>query len=119
VSEIDLGKFLADTLADVPMRQPYRGRPSVGLEERFGNCLSVPGALPTPCRIYQGNHNPDGYGQFSHEGKTTTAHVALWSHLIGDVPKGKVLTHRCLHRDCLEISHLKLETLSEKRKRTR
>jgi hypothetical protein len=65
------------------------------------------------CRIWQGMVNSKGYGVFKGEGRMVLAHRMSWTLTYGDIPKGKLILHRCDIRACCEPSHLYLGTYSD------
>lgn len=83
---------------------------------------------PSECWSWPGVVSPmTGYGHFD----GTTAHRAIYERLIGEVPKGMHLDHRChtddqdclggitcLHRRCVNPSHLEIVTPKENVRRS-
>lgn len=55
----------------------------------------------------------DGYGLFWWSGRTVSAHRFLYERLVGAVPDGLDLDHRCRHRDCVRPEHLRAVTHRE------
>ncbi len=67
-------------------------------------------------------NKPDWYGypKVTYEGRTTSAHLAVWKHFVGPLRQGYQIDHichdpdvctagdKCLHRRCVNISHLKM-----------
>lgn len=51
----------------------------------------------------------DGYGTFRerHQGRTHLAHRLAYEFLIGAIPEGKLLDHRCRNTLCVNPSHLR------------
>lgn len=68
----------------------------------------------TPCRIWTGLLNPDGYG-ISYKRR---AHIEAWELVNGPVPKGLELDHLCFQRDCCEETHLEAVTYAENIRRS-
>lgn len=72
----------------------------------------VPDPIPedrgyeTPCLIYQGHINSNGYGRTSRNGKGKQAHVAIYEDAFSPVPDGYDVHHKCEQRDCIQLSHL-------------
>jgi hypothetical protein len=58
------------------------------------------------CWIWMGHVDKDGYGKIDN----TTAHKAAYRQLIGEVPDGMELDHRCEVRCCVNPSHLNIVT---------
>lgn len=48
----------------------------------------------------------DGYGRFWLYGHTINAHHAIWELLVGPVPDGHHVDHKCRNRKCVRLSHL-------------
>ena len=55
----------------------------------------------------------DGYGQFHLDGKLTGAHRISYAWLVGTIPEGKRIDHRCLNRSCVRPEHLRLATAKQ------
>jgi hypothetical protein len=66
------------------------------------------------CWRWQGFIAPDGYGQFSHRGRTVQAHRVAWEFHHGrPIPEGMMVCHDCPggdHRWCVRPDHLFLGT---------
>jgi hypothetical protein len=72
----------------------------------------------TPCWIWKGKPNQDGYGIYSRaDGGTTLAHRRMWEHLHDSIPAGLQIDHLCRVRICVNPSHMELVTLQENIKR--
>lgn len=67
----------------------------------------------TPCWIWQGHITKRGYGAKTHNGKTTVAHIFTYETIIGPVPDGLELDHRCRQLDCVNPTHLEPVTHAE------
>ena len=63
----------------------------------------------TPCLIWDGETDGDGYGRIKYRGKYVQAHWVL----IGKPPKGMNVDHLCSQRDCVRKSHLEFVTQQE------
>lgn len=63
----------------------------------------------TPCHVYSGNINKDGYGRVKIEGRTFLAHKVAF----GLVPAGRELDHRCRVKACIRGDHLEAVTHAE------
>lgn len=68
----------------------------------------------TPCEIFDGYINGQGYGQvYAGNGKSRNAHILAWEKVNGAIPKLKprlVLDHLCRNRACVNVNHLDLVT---------
>ena len=69
------------------------------------------------CWRWVGTMTWGGYGQISRHGRNTTAHRAMWEHLVGTIPSGMVIDHLCLNRACVNPRHMEIVTYSENNRR--
>lgn len=83
------------------------------LEERFWEKVNKDGPVPHadanlgPRWVWTAGKTSDGYGQFRHDRETVkTAHITAYELLVGPVPDGKQLDHRCRVRRCVRPDHL-------------
>lgn len=64
----------------------------------------------TPCHVWQGGTDRNGYGQISYyiDGRVVTrlAHIVAWEKENGPVPPGLELDHLCEIKPCRRPSHL-------------
>lgn len=63
----------------------------------------------TPCLIFDGEKDSEGYGRIKNKGKYVQAHWVL----IGRPQKGYEIDHLCHQRDCVRPSHLEVVTRQE------
>ena len=70
-------------------------------QERFWAKVNKDG--PGGCWLWTGSRNirRGGYGQFKLRGRTRRAHIVAFEELIGPVPDGMQLDHRCNVTDCV------------------
>lgn len=66
--------------------------------------------LTTPCRIFSGGKNSDGYGEVRFNGKMTKVHVYVWTLKNGPVPDDLEIDHVCRVRPCCNVDHLRAVT---------
>jgi len=64
----------------------------------------------TPCLIWDGPINPNGYGRTQVGGKTQMAHRAAWEQVHGPIPEGLEIDHLCRVRACVNPDHLEAVT---------
>lgn len=78
--------------------------------------------VDTPCWLYMGWKDRNGYGRFSipREGDTTGkkrthiyVHRLVWEMSHGVIPDGMDIDHLCYNRNCIRPSHLELVTHDE------
>lgn len=62
------------------------------------------------CWKWQESINDSGYGIIAIGGKRVRAHRFAWSLIVGEIPRGLQIDHRCRHRDCVNPEHLRLAT---------
>ena len=64
------------------------------------------------CWIYRGALSR-GYGIFSENNKSVIAHRWAYTQLVGPIPEGLTLDHRCYTRNCVRPDHLEPVTNGE------
>jgi len=80
----------------------------------------------TGCWLWIGYIEKGGYGRGTQvpdskgrRGRTCLAHRLVWELLVGPIPVGMVLDHRCRVRLCVNPAHLEPVTLAENSRRIR
>lgn len=63
-----------------------------------------------PCKIWEGDTFPNGYGRLYRDGKTLLAHRVAYEEANGPIPDGLFVLHHCDNPPCIEVSHLFLGT---------
>lgn len=99
-----------------------RGRPVISVERRAED---YPPGTPqrTPCRIWQGVLDHDGYGYVmvptASGRQRKPAHRWVWEAVHGPIKRGKVIRHRCDNPPCFRLSHLQLGSVADNNRDTR
>ncbi len=68
-----------------------------------------PTPQPTPCRVWQGSTDRDGYGLR----RNLRLHRWVWQSVHGPIPAGMVIMHKCDNPPCFRIEHLQMGTVAE------
>jgi hypothetical protein len=61
---------------------------------------------PDGCWVWTGRLNPQGYGHIGWKGFSQLAHRAVYELLVGPIPAGLQLDHKCRNRVCVRPDHL-------------
>lgn len=67
----------------------------------------------TGCHVWLRGTNDDGYGQLTIDGQLWRAHLLVWWCEHGPPPPGTLVDHRCRHRACINIEHMRLATVAQ------
>lgn len=67
---------------------------------------------PDKCWRWRGAIKPNGYGVLNFRGKAANAHKLVYETLIGTVPDGLVIDHKCSNPACVNPEHLHVVTHS-------
>lgn len=78
-------------------------RPSLSVEDRFWSKISK----TKTCWNWTGTMTASGYGLFSVKGAQVRAHRFAWEMLVGEIPDGIEIDHRCMNKRCVNPSHLR------------
>lgn len=62
----------------------------------------------TGCWLWGGAINSSGYGNFTIEGKTRSAHKVSWERENGPVPQNLCIDHLCRVRCCVNPEHMEI-----------
>ncbi len=68
--------------------------------------------VSTPCWLWTGARDVEGYALYTSAGRTMTGHKFYWIRATGRrrVPRGKHLDHVCRVRHCVNPAHLEVVT---------
>jgi hypothetical protein len=75
--------------------------------------------MKTRCWLWTGSVRPNGYGQVRRRKKCLKAHRYSYELVIGPIPNGLHVDHRCRFRPCVRPSHLEPVTQLENNFRSR
>lgn len=89
-------------------------------EHRKLSDFPPPNPQPTPCVLWQGRLDKDGYGVVVSSDRAERgfrrdkrAHRWVWESNYGAIPEGMVVRHKCDNRLCVRRSHLELGTVAD------
>lgn len=80
--------------------------------ERFWSHVDK-GADGTNCWLWTGKLDTNGYARFWVKPNTLYAHRFAYESIVGPIPPGLTIDHRCRVRHCVNPSHLAPETLQD------
>lgn len=69
--------------------------------------------MDTPCVLFTGYLDRDGYGHVRFRGQNVYAHRAAYMQQVGEIPVGLEIDHLCRNRACVEALHLEAVTHAE------
>ncbi len=93
----------------MPSRYDRYARPIGSVKKRLlSRCKQEDRGFDTPCLIWYGEKDKDGYGRIKSGGKYVPVHWVL----AGEPPEGLDKDHKCHQRDCVRPSHLENVTRS-------
>lgn len=67
---------------------------------------TVRGAPVTGCLLWVGTRNGQGFPQMWDGQRNVSVHRLVWAHVVGQIPKGFRIRHRCRQAGCVRPSHL-------------
>ena len=83
--------------------------PNLSTEERFWSKVEK----TATCWNWTGATNEHGYGMVTRKDGQRRAHRVAWTTLVGDIPDGMQVDHRCRKRACVNPGHLRIETTKQ------
>lgn len=70
--------------------------------------LKVDTTEPGKCWEWQATLTHCGYGSFKYDGRMREAHRVAWRLLVGEIPEGMLVLHKCNNKRCINPNHLYL-----------
>lgn len=70
----------------------------------------------SPCWLWRGYRDYEGYGKMTVKGCDTAIHRLVWELWFGAIPKGKCVLHRCDQPACWRPFHLFVGTVEDNNK---
>lgn len=75
--------------------------------------VEVDRGYETPCWVWLGRVNNDGYAQVERYGRRVLLHRWMYEQHVGPIPEGLTIDHLCRQRDCGNPAHLEAVTVAE------
>ena len=86
------------------------------LARRTEQAAPVEAKLKTPCWLWTGYCDDQGYGQVHYLGCSRWVHRVSYSLFRGVIPAGREVGHKCRVRNCFNPEHLKKVTVASNRR---
>lgn len=99
-------RFIVGHSRRISQRKPHHGADYLPEDRGF----------ETPCWIWQRYIGPAGYGNIGINQQSLGAHRYFYEMLVGSIPEGMVVHHKCEVRACINPEHLMPVTQGEHRR---
>lgn len=76
---------------------------SQSLEDNFWSNVDT---TSDGCWLWSGSVGRNGYGKLNYKYKTLSAHRVAFSLLVGEIPDGLIVLHKCDNKHCVRPDHL-------------
>ena len=70
-------------------------------------------AVETGCMLWRGSKTKEGYGKIVPLGAKTLLHRYIYTHLLGPIPEGLLVCHKCDIPACINPAHLFVGTIGD------
>ncbi len=82
-----------------------------GIPRRFWDKVEM--EPTTGCWLWSGGWMSEGYGKASYQGKEWGMHRFFYTKIVGEIPEGLMILHKCDTPQCVNPQHLRAGTQSD------